>query len=224
MPKIVFKPDDLEKINAAVKKAERKTTGEISLAFIKESHDYAAQELMFGIICGFFYFFTTIIFADSIEAIIKSMFWDYSETYLLLCFGLSTFVVIFIFYFVANIPFLNRLIVSKKLMKKKVNERAIRYFMESGIANTRERTGILIFMSLLERRVELLSDKGISKKIPQNKWEAIIQHIITGIKARRFSDHIIEAISRCGNLLAEHFPARTDDINELGDDLNILEK
>lgn len=224
MPKIGLKSGDLEKINNAVKKAERKTTGEISLAFIKESYDYAAQELMFGIICGFLYFFTVVFFAHPIEDIIKKMFWDYSVIHLLVFFGLSTFMVILIFYLLANIPFINRLIVSKKLMTQKVNERAVRYFMESGTVNTREHTGILIFMSLLERRVELLADRGIARKIPQQQWESIIEHITTGIKSGRFTQHLIEALQRCGDLLSEHFPARSDDINELGDDMEILEK
>ncbi|MCK4836666.1 MAG: TPM domain-containing protein [Candidatus Aminicenantes bacterium] len=224
MSKITFKPENLEKINNAVKKAERKTIGEISLAFIKESHDYAAQELMLGIIFGFLYFFTAIFFLNHIENVIQELFWDYSVIHLLLFYGLSTFLVIFIGYMLANIPFVNRLIVSKKLMKKKVNERAVRYFMESGVYNTRERTGILIFMSLLERRVELLADRGISKKISQRQWDSIIQHIITGIKTKQFIQNCIEAIASCGKILAEHFPARLDDINELGDDMEILEK
>lgn len=224
MPQLNFSPKNLENINNAVKKAERKTTGEITLSVIKESYDYTAQELMFGIISGFFYFMIMMFFTAKVEILIQGMFWDYSPHYLLIFYGFSTFLVIFIFYLIANLTFMDRLIVSRKLMRKKVNERAIRHFMESGVYNTKDRTGILIFISLLEKRVELLADRGISKKIPQEKWNSIMEHIIEGIKTNRFIDHILEAISQCGNLLAKHFPAHPDDVNELGDDLQILGK
>ena len=96
--------------------------------------------------------------------------------------------------------------------------------MESGIYNTRERSGILIFISLLERRVELLADRGISKKISQEQWDGMVRHILSGIRENKFSEHLIQAISMAGDLLAAHFPARPDDTNELGDDVTILEK
>ncbi len=224
MPQFHFSPKNLENINNAVKKAERKTTGEITLSVIKESYDYTAQELMFGIIGGFFYFIIMMFFTAKVESLIQGMFWDYSPHYILIFYGFSTFLVIFIFYLIANLTFMDRLIVSRKLMRKKVNERAIRHFMESGVYNTKDRTGILIFISLLEKRVELLADRGISKKISQEKWNSIMEHIIEGIKTNRFVDHILEAISQCGNLLSQHFPAHPDDVNELGDELQILEK
>lgn len=224
MPKIEFTPEDLEKINSAVKKAERKTTGEIAVAFARESSDYASQELMFGIASGFVYFFLMMLFSGRIEHLIQNMFWEYSVNYLLAFYGLSTLLVILVFYLLANIPPIDRLIVSREIKRKKVHERAVRHFMESGVYNTRDRTGILIFISLLEKRVELLTDRGINKKISQEQWNSIVSHILDGIRKRKFVDHLIEAISQTGDLLASHFPAHPDDTNELGDDMTLLEK
>jgi putative membrane protein len=223
MPKLDISPGNLEKINSAIKRAERKTSGEITISVIKESYDYASQELMFGIMAGFVYFLIMIFSIHRVEPIIQNMFWDYSPHYLPIFYGFSTFLVIFVFYMIANIPFIDRMIVSRKLMRKKVNDRAIRHFMESGVYNTKDRTGILIFISILEKRAELLADRGISKKIPQEKWNSIMEHVIEGIKSNRFTEHILEAISECGDLLARHFPVDPDDVNELGDDLQILE-
>jgi putative membrane protein len=224
MRKIDFSQENLKKINQAVKKAEHPTTGEIAIAFAKESSDYASQELMFGIAAGFVYYFFMMLFSSDIEKIIQNMFWEYSSNYLLIFFGLSTFLVILVFYFLANIPAVDRLIVSGKTKRRKVHERAVRHFMESGIYNTRERSGILIFISMLERRVELLADRGISKKISQEQWDGMVHHILSGIRGNKFTEHLIEAISMTGDLLAAHFPARSDDTNELGDDVTILEK
>jgi putative membrane protein len=224
MPKQDFSPENLERVNNAIKKAERKSTGEITVSVIKESYDYAAQELMFGIFAGLVYFLIMMLCIHRVEPVIQSMFWDYSPHYLLAFYGFSSFLVIFIFYLIGNIPFMDRLIVSRKLMQKKVNERAVRHFMESGVYNTKDRTGILIFISILEKRAELLADRGISKKIPQHKWDSIMDHLIQGIKSNQFIDHIQEAISECGELLAHHFPVDPDDRNELCDDLQVLEK
>ncbi|RLC50967.1 MAG: TPM domain-containing protein [Candidatus Cloacimonadota bacterium] len=224
MSVIKFSKEDLEKIKEAVKKAESKTSGEIATAFIKQSYDYAIQELTFAVICGFVYFFIISFFTPAIESFLQKLFWEYSSAYLVMFYGLSTFLTITIFYFLANIPFVDRLIVSRKTMQQKVHERAIRHFMESGVYNTKDRTGILIFISFLEKRVELLADTGISAKIPQEKWNSIVNQIVEGIKQKKLVDNLIAAIDECGKLLSEHFPIQPDDKNELKDDINILKK
>jgi len=216
--------EELEKIKGAVREAESKTAGEIATAFIKESDSYAVYELMFSVICGFVYFVVLMFFSAGIEETIRGMFWDYSTDHLLIFYGLSTFLVIFIFYFLANIPVLDRLIVPKSVMRRRVNQRAVCYFMESGVYDTKDRTGILIFISGLEHRVELLADKGIGEKIPREKWDDIVAHIIEGIKSGRMVGHLTESIAQCGELLAEHYPIQPDDVNELKDDIAVLER
>lgn len=223
MSKIKFSKEEKEKIKASVKEAESKTSGEISTGFIKESDNYAVYELTFAVFTGLVYFIAMLFFTDSIEESIKNMFWEYSPLYLLIFYGFSTFLVIAIVYLLANIPFIDRLIVPKAVMRQKVNQRAERHFLESGVYDTKDRTGILIFISYLERRVELLADKGISEKIPREKWDAIVGHIIDGIKSNQLVKHLSESIRECGNLLAEQFPIQPDDVNELKDDIHILE-
>ena len=224
MAKIHFKQEDLEKIKQAVQEAEKKTAGEIAVGFIKESSNYAFYELMVSVFCGFFYFVAMVFASHGIETMIKNMFWDYTTDHLLLFYGSTTFLVIFLVYWLTNIPFIDRLIIPKSVMAARVNQRAVRYFMESNVYDTRDRTGILIFISALEHRVELLADKGISEKIPQGKWDDTVNHIIKGIKTNRLTGHLCEAIAGCGELLAEHFPIQPDDENELTDGIAILEE
>ncbi len=216
--------DDLKKISSAVKEAESKTSGEIATAIIKESYNYAVNELLFAVIVGFIYFVVMMFFVGSIENRLQSLFWDYNIGYLLIFYGFSTFLVIAIFYFLGNISTIDRLIVSKKIMQQKVKERALRHFMESGVYNTKDRTGILIFISILEKRVELLADSGINEKIQPEKWQSIVDNIIEGIKKKNVTSHLIESINECGKLLSQHFPIQPDDINELSDEIDILEK
>ncbi len=96
--------------------------------------------------------------------------------------------------------------------------------MESGVYKTRDRTGILIFISLLERKIELIADSGINEKITQSRWNDIVTHIISGIKAKELANNLIEAIDECGKLLSKYFPIKKDDENELENEINVLEK
>jgi len=224
MPKFKLSDSDIKKISFAVKNAESKTSGEIATAIIKESYDYAIYELMFAVICGLIYFVIMMFFVGSIEQYLEGRFWDYTVHYLVMFYGFSTFIIITIFYFIANISSIDRLIVPNKIRNAKVKERATRYFMESGVYNTKDRTGILIFISIMERRVELLADSGINEKIPKQKWQKIVDNIIKGIKKRDITYHLTDSINECGELLKSHFPIQTDDKNELSDDIEILEK
>lgn len=224
MPKINLSKTDLEEINKAVQQAESKTSGEIATAIIKESFDYAAAELVFSIIGGFIYFMIIMLFVPGIESWLQSMFWDYSINFLLIFYGFSPFLVMTLLYFISNLSFIDRLIISKKNMAKKVHERALRHYVESGVSQTKDRTGILIFISLLEHRVEIIADRGINEKIDQKRWEKLVNKLITGIKEGKVKEKLIEIIGDCGNILEEHFPIAVDDVNELSDNIDILEK
>jgi len=224
MAKIKLNDIDKKQIAEAVKKAESKTSGEIVTAFIRESYDYAVYEMSFAVIVSFIYFIAMMFFVSNMEAWLQARFWDYSQHYLIAFYGFSTFVVGALFYFLANVAAIDRLIVPKKIMQKKVHERALLHYMESGIYNTRDHTGILIFISTLEHRVELLADKGISVKIPLEQWQKIVENILGGVKQGDFVAKLCQSIEECGDLLAEHFPIKDDDTNELTNDIDVLEK
>ncbi len=223
MGKFLFKDDELKKIEAAVEAAERKTSGEIAVAYIKQSDSYAVQELMFGIAIGFLYFMELLFFTHEIETFVKSLSWEYSLNHLLMAYGFSTFVVIFLVYLLANLPLVDRLIVPGSVKRRKVRERALRHFAEAGVYKTKDQTGILIFISHLEHRIELIADSGIAAKIEQQTWDKMVEHIIDGIRRGKLADHLVESIGQCGDILAEHFPIQADDVNELKNGIDILE-
>lgn len=224
MPKIKLNEKDLARIDSAVKEAESKTSGEIRTALIKESYDYASSELLFSLIGGFIYFMVMLFFVDNVNTWLSGVFWDYNINYLILFYGVSTFSVIGLLYIISNWSFVDRLIVPRSKMQEKVHHRALRHFVESGVSQTRDRTGILIFISLLERRVEILADRGISEYISNERWNELVEHIIEGIRSGKVVDNLIDTINQCGDILKEHFPIKEDDENELSDQLEILEK
>jgi putative membrane protein len=90
-------------------------------------------------------------------------------------------------------------------------------FMTNGLGNTRDRTGIIIYISLMEKRVQIYADSGINSKVSDGTWTKPVQMIVTGIKENRFTEALIEALEYCGSILTEHCPPRPDDTNELDD-------
>ena len=85
----------------------------------------------------------------------------------------------------------------------------------SGLVETRERTGILIFVSLLEHRVVVLADRGIHARVAEGTWDGVVARIVTGIRAGRAEEGLADGIRACGEILAGRLPGRPDDRNEL---------
>jgi Predicted membrane protein len=105
-------------------------------------------------------------------------------------------------------------------MAMKVRLRAERAFYEEGLHKTKEGTGILIFLSLLERRVEILADQAIDARVPPGTWDTLVRDLVQGIRADRQTAAFCDVIRRCGDLLAIHFPTHGgDNPNELPDEL-----
>ena len=123
-------------------------------------------------------------------------------------------------YGAGSLPPVIRFFTSNERMAFKVRRRAELAFYEHGLHKTREGTGILIMASLLERRVQVLADKAINERVPPGTWDTLVNGLIQGIKDGRPTEAFCKAIAKCGDLLAEHFPARPrDNPDELADDL-----
>jgi putative membrane protein len=98
-------------------------------------------------------------------------------------------------------------------------------FVENEVFRTKERTGILIFLSLFERRVVVLGDSGINARVQQQEWDAVVATIVEGIRSGRPGAALASAIRRCGELLTHRGVAvRPDDTDELPDQLRMREE
>ncbi len=101
--------------------------------------------------------------------------------------------------------------------ENEVKERALKAFHDNWLGETRDATGVLFLISLLERRVQILADHGIYKKINQEKLDSYAAGIAQGIKEGKGADALSRAIHEAGKELALHFPGKSDDANELSD-------
>jgi len=103
------------------------------------------------------------------------------------------------------------------LFSERVQHAAALAFHHAGVVETRDRTGILIFVSLLERRVQVLADRGIHERVPDGTWDGVVEKVVAGIAAGHADRGLVDGIQLCGEILARHFPPRADDKNELAD-------
>jgi uncharacterized membrane protein len=104
---------------------------------------------------------------------------------------------------------------------KSVFEHAVSEFKKRGIKKTRDHTGILIFILLKEREFYILADSSINDKVADNTWELIKDKMEAKFHEKKFCIGIINAVDEVGTILSEHFPRKTDDTNELPDEVNI---
>jgi putative membrane protein len=101
----------------------------------------------------------------------------------------------------------------------RAHENARKQFLARNVHLTAERTGVLIFVSLAERYAEIVADAGIDAEVPQDMWDSIVAGLIDDAKNGRLADGFVTAVAAVGALLAEHFPVRPEDVNELDDHL-----
>ena len=105
------------------------------------------------------------------------------------------------------------------LKRHAAHQAAVEQFLARNLHVTAERTGVLVFASLAERYAEVIADQGIASKVAPAVWDEAVAALIAEAKAGRVAEGILRAIDRVGAVLAEHFPPRPDDRDELPDHL-----
>ncbi len=96
-------------------------------------------------------------------------------------------------------------------------QRAIDVFSQLRVWDTEENSGVLIYVQLIDRDIEIVADRGINARVVQAEWEAICQRMESEFRAGRFEAGALAGIDEVTALLARHFPAREANPNELSD-------
>jgi putative membrane protein len=107
-------------------------------------------------------------------------------------------------------------------MRKYAHHNAASQFLARNLHTTHARTGVLIFVSLLERYCEIVADTSIAEKVDHETWQAIIDEMMPIIREGNLDDGLERGLKRCGDVLARHFPPGALNPNELPDHLIIL--
>ncbi|MEP0821614.1 MAG: hypothetical protein HRF44_02065 [Ignavibacterium sp.] len=214
MTRRFFSSEDLERISRAVKEAEKRTSGEIVPYFVERSDGYDVAAWRGG-----------ALFA-SIAIVAIALLHLFTETWHGLGpleIGIITLGALGLGVFITHqVAPLKRLLAGNDLLELRVAQRAAQAFISEEVFKTRDRTGILLFLSLLEHKVLVVGDSGISARVEQSEWEDVVETITRGIRTGKPADGLIEAIQKCGVLLQRKgVRRRRADRNELENRLRI---
>lgn len=209
-----FSPEDLDRIKKAVHDAESKISGEIVPVFVERSGIYSIANYRAALIGAATVFLLIIIFDRYVPSLAV-----YDPVLIFSLVMLGGFIGALKSHFLNPVK---RFMLSQGHLDQATRKRAETAFLEEEVFNTRQRTGILIFISFFEHEVIVMADKGISKVVDQKEWDTLVRIIIEHIKKGKITDGIVSAITRCGDILLEKgFVITPDDVNELGDDLRL---
>ena len=209
-----FTTQDLDRIKAAVHKAESNISGEIVPVFVEKSGFYSVANYRAAGVAGALVFMLVILFDRYMPT-----FAIYDPLLIFLLIVMFSLIGALISNYV---DFVKRIFIPQQHFDRATRQRAETAFLQEEVFNTRHRTGIMIFISFFEREVMVIADRGISKVVEQKEWDKMVQGIIQNIRMGKVVDGIEVAILRCGEILLEKgFLKTADDVNELKDDLRI---
>jgi len=202
-----FSKADFDAIEAAVKKAEQSTSGEIIVELASHSRNWLRERLIYS------FGFTIICALVALYLTSENNWGIYYNTTQVLLWGAIGFVIA---YFGCGL-FLKR----ESRRREIVWKRSLGIFRQ--LTPVRGLAGVLIFVSLEEDQAAIVADKGIASKVPPDYWQKLHTNMIEAIKQGNHSEAIIQAIETVSADLAGNFPREDDDINELPDRPKIID-
>ncbi|HZE60542.1 MAG TPA: TPM domain-containing protein, partial [Burkholderiales bacterium] len=107
-------------------------------------------------------------------------------------------------------------------LRLSTRRRAQQVFGELGVWDTEENSGVLIYVQLVDRKIEIVADRSIAARVEQAEWDAVCRAMERSFKARRFEAGALEAIQSVTAILARHFPPGEKNPNELPDKPAVL--
>lgn len=197
---------DAERISEAITNAERTTSGEIVAVIADQSSRYEHIPLMWAALLALVVPWPLIYFT-------------WMKVQIIFLIQLVVFLALF---FLAWHPKVRMALVPRSILRASTRRRAAEQFLAQNLHTTTGRTGVLIFVSIAEQRVDIIADSGIDARVPKGTWQSIVDEFTSEISAGKATDGFVHAIERIGAHLSEHFPPGSIDPNELPDHLIVL--
>ena len=202
---IRFTDADRTKITAAIHAAEQKTSGEFVALVARSSDHYIAAMLLWA---G-----GLALLVPGLLLLLPSHL-RFMQIYQLQL--LSFIVLTLLFEF---IPQLHMALVPRAVRRHRASLLAHAQFYEQGVHLTQEHSGVLFFVSLAERYVEIVADKGIHERLGEEHWQKIVDTFLGHVQRGAVTEGFVAAITACGEAMAQHYPAKPGDADELSDGL-----
>jgi len=212
--------EDYARIAEAVAAAERGTSGEIRCV-LTDQRDLIQMSLIAAVVALVLPGLALVLGVEPDILLALSGGWavidptpsDYLDFYV----GLQ--VLVFVISIAIGLSPLPRWVIPGKIQAALVRRAALAQFIALGLNQTRDRTGVLLYVSLPFHQAEVLADAGIWEAAPHESWDDVVALLVDGLKRGSAAEGFVAAVGRTGEILGAHLPPRPDDRNELPDDL-----
>jgi len=192
---------DLSSLEQSVAAAERTTSGEIVTVVVERSDEHPVarwKAALAFLVAG------SLAFHEHLPWDAPSLALASQLAFALLGYSLSRW-----------IPGFARVFVGEARATEMAEEQALQEFQRNDLHRTAAANGVLIFVSLFERRVVVLGDRGIHERVGNEHWSAVDRAVLDGVVRGELAAGLREAIRSCGEVLAKHFPPQAGDRDEL---------
>lgn len=198
--------EDLDRIASAISSAEAKTSGEIVCVLAETSSHVTGLPIFIAAVAALVVpWLLTILTAMTVYRIL-----------------LLQVIVFFALLFLLCLPRVRVALIPHKARRAIAYRVAMEQFTSRGLANNKNQSGILIFVSLAERYARIVAGPEIAARVPQARWQAAVDTLIAHTRNGLVADGFIAAIEMCGEELARHFPTTASSRSELPDRIYLI--
>lgn len=195
-----IKDEDKTRISRAIQEAESRTAGEIVTIIAREADDYPFLPLLWAAGAALLVPLPLVLLDLPLTAL------QIYEIQIVVFLGLGL---------LTRWRPLKMRLIPRAVKRQRAGRLARAQFVEQGLHHTEGRSGIMIFVSVAERYVEIMADQGINDRVPPGSWDGIVRDFVAKVRAKQTAEAFVVAVERCGALLAEHFPAEPRNPDEL---------
>jgi putative membrane protein len=200
-----FTPEDHAAVSAAICEAEKHTCGQIVCVLAHSSSAYGYISILWA----------SVLALVTPWPLIDFTHWSVQRIFLI---QLVVFMVAGLIF--SYLP-LRISLVPSAIRRARAHRAALEQFVVRGVSRTKNRSGVLIFVSLAEHYARIVADEGIAKKVHLAEWQAAIDALTAHMRDGRIAAGFTAAIERCGAVLAAHAPPDGSP-NELPDRLYVV--
>jgi putative membrane protein len=197
---------DRDRISAAIRAVEAKTSGEIVCVLAETSSDAKALPI-----------FVAAVVALALPWLLDV--WTEMTVRRILSLQILAFVILTP---LLCLPAIRVALLPRRARRAAAHRAALEQFVIRGIARKKDRSGVLIFVSLAERYARIIADDGIAGRVPQSEWQIAVDALVEHIGDGRIAEGFIDAIEQCGSVLAAHFPRTAATRDELPDRIYLV--
>lgn len=190
---------DRDRISAAVASAERTTAAEIVVLVAARAGAYRSIAVLAALLVGL----------AVPWLLIAATRWSASAI------ALAQAIVVLVALLATLDQRVRLALVPRAIRRARAHEAALREFAARGVAGTRGRTGVLIYLAAAEGHAEIVADHAVAGRVPVEAWSAAIVGLLTALRGGRTTDGLLGVVSAVGTILAKELPGSPDDTDEL---------